>query len=80
MDSTHDNERLELEVSGMRCDGCVQSVTRALNDCDGVTDATVDLAGGRASVIGSGFDPTSVAAAVRALGFEVGEIVKTPTR
>lgn len=73
-DVTDDSDRLELAVTGMRCNGCVESVTRALNDCDGVDDATVDLAGGRAFVTGSGFDPAALAAAVRALGFEVGDL------
>lgn len=71
-DTINDNDRLELTVTGMRCNGCVESVTRALNDCDGVDDATVDLAGGRAFITGSGFEPAALAAAVRALGFEVG--------
>jgi uncharacterized membrane protein YraQ (UPF0718 family)/copper chaperone CopZ len=65
------DESLEMSVAGMRCNGCVESVKRALNECDGVDEASVDLAGGRAVVLGSGFDRTAVAAAVRALGFEV---------
>ena len=64
-------ERVELSVTGMRCNGCVESVTRALNECEGVDDASVDLAGGRAVVRGSGFDRSAIAAAVRSLGFEV---------
>jgi uncharacterized membrane protein YraQ (UPF0718 family)/copper chaperone CopZ len=71
MDVQGEEERLELSVTGMRCNGCVDSVTRALNDCEGVSDATVDLAGGRALVRGVGFDRSTIAAAVRSLGFEV---------
>lgn len=74
MTHTMDNETFELAVNGMRCNGCVESVTRALNDCAGVEDTSVDLTGGRAQVRGSDFDRTAVAEAVRALGFEV-EIV-----
>ncbi len=62
---------LELAVSGMRCNGCVESVRRALNETHGVEDATVDLAAGRASVRGSGFDRSLLAEKVRGLGFEV---------
>jgi uncharacterized membrane protein YraQ (UPF0718 family)/copper chaperone CopZ len=65
---------LELAVTGMRCNGCVESVQRALNEARGVDDATVDLAAGRASVRGSGFDRSMLAEKVRGLGFEV-EIV-----
>ncbi|MEE4271877.1 MAG: SO_0444 family Cu/Zn efflux transporter [Thermoanaerobaculales bacterium] len=61
----------ELSVNGMRCNGCVESVTRAVNDCDGVEETAVDLAGGRASVRGADVDPAAVAEAVRSLGFEV---------
>lgn len=68
---TSNPDLLELTVAGMRCNGCVESVTRALNECVGVDETMVDLAAGRASVRGSGFDRSSIAEAVRALGFEV---------
>jgi uncharacterized membrane protein YraQ (UPF0718 family)/copper chaperone CopZ len=68
------DEKIELSVSGMRCNGCVESVTRALNECAGVREASVDLEGGRAFISGSGVDPVAIAAAVRALGFEVEDL------
>jgi copper chaperone CopZ len=71
MKTLPDVDQLELTVSGMRCNGCVESVTRALNECEGVEDTTVDLAAGRASVRGSGFDRSVLADKIRALGFEV---------
>jgi len=64
-------ETVELKVTGMRCNGCVESVTRALNECEGVENATVDLTAGLASVRGIGCDRTALADRVRALGFEV---------
>ncbi|MCU0305392.1 MAG: SO_0444 family Cu/Zn efflux transporter [Thermoanaerobaculales bacterium] len=64
-----DDDRLELAVTGMRCNGCVDSVTRALAEIDGVSEASVDLAGGRAVVRGPRLDPAVVLAAVRGLGF-----------
>ena len=51
--------------------GCVESVTRAINECEGVEETLVDLAAGRARVRGSGFDRSALAEAVRSLGFEV---------
>jgi uncharacterized membrane protein YraQ (UPF0718 family)/copper chaperone CopZ len=63
------DDRLELTVTGMRCNGCVDSVTRALTEIDGVAGASVDLAGGRALVRGPRLDPAVLLAAVRALGF-----------
>ena len=64
-------ETIELAVNGMRCNGCVESVTRALNECEGVEDTTVDLAAGRARIRGSGFERSMLADKIRALGFEV---------
>lgn len=71
MTSTGEGETFELMVNGMRCNGCVDSVSRALHDFEGVSDASVDLAGGRATVRGSGFDRAAIAEAIRSLGFEV---------
>lgn len=62
---------LELAVVGMRCNGCVESIQRALNEAKGVDDAKVDLATGRASVRGSGLDRSMLAEKIRGLGFEV---------
>ena len=74
MITTPNVDVLELSVAGMRCNGCVESVTRALNESGGVENAIVDLAAGRASVRGSGFDRSRLAEKIRGLGFEV-EIV-----
>jgi len=71
MKTKPDMDTVELAVTGMRCNGCVESVTRALKECEGVEDATVDLAAGRASVSGSSFDRSVLAEKIRALGFEV---------
>lgn len=41
---------LELKIEGMRCDGCVKSVTRVLSALPGVRSVEVSLAEARASV------------------------------
>lgn len=43
---------LELHVVGMRCNGCVQSLTRALSELEGVSRVEVDLDRGLARVTG----------------------------
>ena len=57
-------------VTGMTCDHCVNAVTAEVRALDGVTDVTVDLAGGRLSVTS---DPeiayADVAAAVDEAGY-----------
>jgi uncharacterized membrane protein YraQ (UPF0718 family)/copper chaperone CopZ len=68
---TMSTDSIELMVKGMRCNGCVESVTRAIEECDGVEESTVDLAAGRASIRGSGLDRARLTEVVSALGFEV---------
>lgn len=42
--------RTVLKVEGMTCGHCVQAVTSALRQAEGVSDAQVDLQAGRATV------------------------------
>lgn len=42
-----------LTVSGMTCGGCASAVRRALSGVRGVSTASVDLAGERATVTGT---------------------------
>lgn len=66
-------ERTELSVKGMTCENCVNSVTQALKEIEGVKVAKVSLTEEKAQVT---FDPqhTSVEQlkeAVKAAGYEV---------
>jgi copper chaperone len=47
-------ETLKLNINGMTCSGCVNSVTRVLKAVPGVTDAQVTLTPGQATVT---YDP-----------------------
>jgi copper chaperone CopZ len=60
---------LELKVSGMRCNGCVQSLTRALGEVAGVTRVEVRLEDGAARVEGCEMSGDGLSEAVRSLGF-----------
>ena len=53
----------ELTVSGMTCGHCQTAVTKALQGVEGVTDAQVDLASGKAIVTGTP-DPQALVAAI----------------
>lgn len=64
-------EQRELQIAGMHCNGCVQSITRALSECPGVASVQVDLDAGTARVTGTGLDPGCLTQAVTGLGFEV---------
>ena len=66
-----DGERvLELKIDGMHCNGCVQSVQRALSEIAGVTNAEVQLDEKRAFIRGNGFSVQELIEAVASLGFE----------
>ena len=59
----------DLQVTGMTCQHCVHSVTKALKGVAGVRDVSVDLAGGRARVEGEA-DPQALVRAVQEEGYE----------
>jgi copper chaperone len=67
-------EKATLEVKGMNCQGCVASVTRVLKAVPGVSDATVVLKPGTATVT---YDPAQTSAsalrsAIENAGYGVG--------
>jgi copper chaperone len=65
-------DRIDIEVKGMTCDGCVNAVRRVVSRVEGVRSVEVDLAAGRAVVTGA-FEPEGVAAAIRKAGYVPGE-------
>ncbi|MFZ5766818.1 MAG: heavy-metal-associated domain-containing protein [Thermodesulfobacteriota bacterium] len=61
-----------IKVNGMRCGHCSASVTRALQEIDGITDVRVDLEKGEASYTETkAVPPDTVRAAITKIGFEV---------
>ena len=59
-----------FRVTGMTCGGCVRHVDKAIRATPGVTDVTVDLAGGTATVTGTvGFEALS--ARVTEAGYQI---------
>jgi len=61
---------IELSVIGMTCDHCVQSVTNALKEIPGVSNAVVSLDEKKATVTGDGVDTAKLIAAVEEEGYE----------
>ncbi|MCK4282696.1 MAG: permease [Candidatus Brocadiae bacterium] len=61
-----------INIQGMHCTHCVESVARALGECSGVESADVDLRGGRAVVHGHDFDVEALRRAVEELGYSAG--------
>lgn len=66
-------ETIQLNIEGMTCNGCVNSVTNVLKNIPGVSHAEVSLEQKRATVV---FDPAlsnpaRLKAAVEDAGFDV---------
>ena len=66
-------QTVNLGVRGMTCNNCARTVERKLASTPGVTKASVDLGGARATVEYDGdlVKPSVLADAVRQLGYEV---------
>lgn len=61
---------IELDITGMTCDHCVRSVTNALKDVPGVTDAVVSLEKKQATVTADAVDIQALLDAVEEEGYE----------
>ncbi len=61
---------IELQVTGMTCDHCVNAVTGALKEVAGVDDAQVSLAENSAVVKGDGIDVQKLIEAIEEEGYE----------
>lgn len=60
-----------INVQGMSCQHCVQSVTKALETIDGIKGISIDLTAGTASFTSHNpVDMDAVHAAIRNIGFE----------
>ncbi len=68
------NTHLDVEVAGMSCSHCVQSVKTALEKLDGVSSVEVSLEKGQASIAGDNLLPDSINKAIEDLGFTPGKI------
>jgi copper chaperone CopZ len=58
-------------IAGMTCEHCTLSVREEVSEVPGVTAVDVDLASGRMTVRGEGFDDDAIKAAVAQAGYEV---------
>jgi copper ion binding protein len=58
-----------FDVKGMTCDNCVQHVTKAVREIDGVRDVKVELASNSAKVEGE-FDDRKIIEAIEEEGYE----------
>jgi hypothetical protein len=64
-------DALKLDIKGMTCSHCADTVRRALLSTPGVTAATVDLDAGTAVVRGEEFDAAALRKSVESVGYDV---------
>ncbi len=60
---------IELDITGMTCDHCVNSVTNALKEVPGVTEAVVSLDEKQAKVTAESVDVQALIEAVEEEGY-----------
>ncbi|MFW6162868.1 MAG: permease [Planctomycetota bacterium] len=77
-ETANEAEAITLSIDGMTCSHCAASVTRALEEAEGVASANVDLDTGRATVTGEGLDRARLRSAVESLGYEVSDAAPGP--
>ncbi len=63
-------DTITFDVTGMSCDHCVQSVTKAVKDVAGVATVTVSLDENSAVVVGDAVDTAKVIEAIEEEGYE----------
>lgn len=62
---------IQLKIDGMHCSGCVNAVRRVLEGTPSVSNVSVDLDAGRATVeTSAGVDPAKLISAVEDAGYE----------
>ena len=59
-------------VAGMTCNGCVNKVTNAVVDVEGVEDVDVDVSTGLLDVIGTA-DDAAIRGAVAQAGYQIAD-------
>ncbi|MFO7821987.1 MAG: heavy metal-associated domain-containing protein, partial [Lentisphaeria bacterium] len=67
-------ERSELKVEGMTCEGCARNVRLAASSQPGVGKVEVDLENGRVVIHGHGFRPEYIREAIEEAGYTVTEV------
>ena len=61
-------------VKGMTCNNCKQTVTEAINACDGIQDVTINLESGQTFIYGNNVNKQQIITSINNVGFSIGEI------
>ena len=65
---------LSLIVKGMTCNHCKETVTEAINTCDGIQDVIINLESGQTFIYGNNLNKQQIITSINNVGFSIGEI------
>ena len=65
---------LSFIVKGMTCNHCKETVTEAINTCDGIQDVTINLESGETFIYGKNLNKQHIITSINNVGFSIGEI------
>ena len=63
-----------LIVKGMTCNHCKETVTEAINACDGIQDVSINLESGETFIYGNNLNKQHIITSINNVGFSIGEI------
>jgi copper chaperone len=64
-------ETVQFEVSGVKCQGCVNTISNGVGGMNGVTEVAVDIPSGNVTVTGESLDSAAITAKLAQLGYPV---------
>ena len=74
----HGSASVTVDISGMTCSHCADTVRRAFLESPGIRCVNVDLRAGQAVIIGADLDENTIRQAVEGLGYTVTAVASTP--
>jgi len=58
----------------MTCNHCKETVTEAINACDGIQDVTINLESGQTFIYGKNINKQHIITSINNVGYSIGEI------
>jgi len=63
---------LSFIVKGMTCNHCKETVTEAINTCDGITDIRINLESGETYIYGNNLNKQQIITSINNVGYSIG--------
>ena len=66
-------KKISLIVKEMTCNHCLETVTEAINSCDGIRDVKINLESGETYIYGSNLNEQQIISSINNVGFSIGK-------